>query len=327
MTSYNSSMTNDHRLGTLLVTAYAPLVWGTSYWVMTELLPPDRPLLAAAGRALPAGALLALIMRRIPPAGWRLRVAMLGVFNIGIFFSLLFVAAERLPGGVAATAGALQPLIVLLLAWPLLLLRPTRAGIACGAAGLAGVAALVLGPAAALDPIGLAAAAGGTASMALGIVLGRRFGPPPLPLLAFTAWQLLAGGLVVAPLALIVEGTPPVPTSRNLLGFAIIGIAGTAAAYALWFRGIRMLPAPSLSFLGLLSPIVATILGWATLGQSLTPLQIGGALLVAAAICAGQLVATQRAVRGPGAPALLDDEADGGLGLARGRFRLRTRGA
>jgi len=318
-------MANDRRLATILMTAYAPLVWGTSYWVTTQLLPPDRPLLAAAGRALPAGILLALVMRRVPPAGWRLRVAVLGILNIGIFFSLLFVAAERLPGGVAATAGALQPVIVLLLAWPLLLLRPTRAGLACGIAGIAGVAALVLGPSAALDPIGLAAAAGGTASMALGIVLGRRWGPPPLPLLALTAWQLLAGGIVVAPLALIFEGTPPTLTGRNLLGFAIIGIAGTAAAYAVWFRGMRTLPAPSLSFLGLLSPIVATILGWAALGQSLTPLQIGGALLVASAVCAGQLLKTQRAVRR--APGLLDDEADGGLGRARGRFRVRARGA
>lgn len=40
------------------MTALAPLVWGTTYLTTTELLPPGRPLLAAALRALPAGLLL-----------------------------------------------------------------------------------------------------------------------------------------------------------------------------------------------------------------------------------------------------------------------------
>jgi probable blue pigment (indigoidine) exporter len=284
-------MTNYMRLLITLQSAVAPLVWGTSFWVTTELLPTDRPLLAAAGRALPAGIALALVTRRLPPVGWRARVAMLGVLNIGLFFVLLFVAAERLPGGVAATSSALGPIVVLLLGWPLLGLRPTSRALAAGAVGVAGVAALVLGPAATLDPVGIAAAAGATTSMAVGIVLARRWGPPPLPLLAFTSWQLLVGGALVAPFMLAVEGAPPVPTTRNLVGFVVMGLFGTALAYALWFRGVNALPASSVSFLGLLSPIVATVLGWATLNQSLTPVQLAGAVLVGASIVAGQRVA------------------------------------
>jgi probable blue pigment (indigoidine) exporter len=283
-------MTNYLRLLTILQTAVAPLVWGTSYWVATELLPADRPLFAAAGRALPAGLALALLTRRIPPAGWRLRVATLGVLNIGLFFVLLFTAAERLPGGVAATSAAIGPIVVLLVGWPVLGLRPTVVGLASGAVGVVGVGALVLDPSTSVDPIGFGAAAAATASMAIGIVLARRWGRPPMPLLAFTSWQLLVGGALVAPLALATEGVPPVPTPRNLLGFAIIGLVGTALAYAVWFRGMTSLPASSVSFLSLLSPIVATALGWATLGQSLTPLQLAGAVLVGASIIAGQRV-------------------------------------
>ena len=290
-------MTNDRTFATTLTTAYTPIVWGATYWITTELLPPDRPLLAAAVRALPAGAILVLLMRRLPPPGWRLRILVLALLNIGIFFSLLFVAAERLPGGVAATAGALQPIIVLLAGWPLLALRPSRASLACGVAGIAGVAALVLGPAARLDPVGLAAAAGGTTSMALGIVFARRWGRPPLPLLALTGWQLLIGGTVVAPLALLFEGVPAEPTGRNVLGFAIIGVAGTVAAYAIWFRGMALLPASALAFLALISPIVATAIGWLALGQSLTALQIGGALLVGTSVCLGQVAAARSARR------------------------------
>ena len=225
------------------------------------------------------------------------RLAALATLNVGLFFVLLFVGAERLPGGVAATAGALAPIIVLLLGWPVLGMRPTAAALACGALGVVGVAALVLGPAAALDPLGLAAAAGATASMGVATVLARRWGPPPMPLLAFTAWQLLLGGAMIAPVALLAEGTPPVPTPRNLAGFAIIGLVGTALAFALWFRGLAALPSSSVAFLGLLSPIVATALGWAALGQSLTGLQLAGAVLVGASILAGQR-ATQPSSRG-----------------------------
>jgi len=278
-----------------LQTAGAPAAWGTTYWITTELLPPDRPLLAAAGRALPAGVVLAVATRRLPPAGWGARLAALATLNVGLFFVLLFIGAERLPGGVAATAGALAPIIVLLLGWPLLGLRPTAAALACGAFGVVGVAALVLGPAAALDPLGLVAAAGATASMGVATVLARRWGPPPMPLLAFTAWQLMLGGAMIVPVAVVAEGVPPVPTAGNLAGFATIGLLGTALAFALWFRGVAALPASSVAFLGLLSPIVATAIGWAALGQSLTSLQLAGAVLVAASIVAGQRAAQPRA--------------------------------
>ncbi len=51
-------MSNQIRIVATLQTALAPMLWGTNYWIVTELLPPGRPLLAAAGRALPAGLLL-----------------------------------------------------------------------------------------------------------------------------------------------------------------------------------------------------------------------------------------------------------------------------
>ena len=54
----------------LLVTALTPVVWGTTYAVTTELLPPGRPLLAAALRALPAGLLLVALTRRLPSGHW-----------------------------------------------------------------------------------------------------------------------------------------------------------------------------------------------------------------------------------------------------------------
>jgi probable blue pigment (indigoidine) exporter len=288
--SYSSSMSNQ-RLQITLQTALGPMLWGTNYWIATELLPADRPLLAASTRALPAGALLLLLVARtLPPPGWRLRIVTLASLNVGLFFVLLFIAAERLPGGVAAAAGAVGPIVVLVLGWPVLGLRPSWIALASGTLGVVGVTALVLGPAASLDAVGVAAALGCAVSMATATVLGRRWGRPPLPIVCLTAWQLTIGGLLVAPFVLAFEGVPPLPTIRNLAGFALMGVFGTAVAYGLWIRGVTALPASSMQFLALLSPAVATAIGWAALGQSLSSVQLGGAALVIVAVVAGQRV-------------------------------------
>lgn len=284
----------------VLITALAPMIWGTTYLVTTELLPPGRPLLAATVRALPVGVLLVLRHRRLPAGSWWWRSVVLGFLNIGLFFALLFTAAYRLPGGVAATAGALQPLVAAGLAAVLLGEAFTRRTALAGALGVVGVGLLVLRPTAALDPIGVVAALAGTMSMATGVVLTKRWGRPT-DLLTFTGWQLTAGGLLLAPMTLLFEGLPPAPTGRNLVGFAWLAILGSGVAYSLWFRGIGTLPISKTSFLGLLSPLVATVLGWLVLDQRLSPAQAAGAVLVAIAV-----LTTARA----NSPAVTVDEVD-----------------
>ncbi|NUT34545.1 MAG: EamA family transporter, partial [Hamadaea sp.] len=61
--------------------------------------------------------------------------------------------------------------------------------------------------------------------------------------------------------------------------------------YWLWFRGLAQLPASSAAFLGLLSPMAATVLGWAWLGQSLGPAQLAGMLVALGATAWGALAA------------------------------------
>ena len=55
-------------------------------------------------------------------------------------------------------------------------------------------------------------------------------------------------------------------------------------AYALWFRGVQILPIAQVTLLGLLSPVVAAIAGWLVLGQSLSPAQFGGMAIALTAI-------------------------------------------
>ncbi|MEO1061588.1 MAG: EamA family transporter [Actinomycetota bacterium] len=278
-------MTSPHR--TLALTALAPITWGTTYLVASELLPADRPLLAATLRALPAGLALVALTRLRPTGAWWGRALVLGTLNIGAFFPLLFLAAFRLPGGVAATLGAVQPLVAAGLAAAVLGERVRTTTVLAGIAGVAGVALLVLRADAQLDGVGVLAGLGGAVAMASGVVLTKRWGAP-VPLLAFTGWQLLAGGLVLVPIALLVEGAPPSPTAANVAGFVWLATVGTAVAYALWFRGIAALPVSQVVFLGLLSPVVAAISGWLVLGQTLTIGQLAGVVIVLGAVWSTQ---------------------------------------
>ncbi|GAA0921662.1 EamA family transporter [Nonomuraea longicatena] len=279
--------------------AIAPTLWGTTYLVTTEFLPPDRPLLAGVLRALPAGLLLvgvvALLAGRpaLPTGQWWWRAAVLGTLNIGLFFPLLFLGAYRLPGGVAAVLGALGPFVVAGLAFLLLRERPGGRALLGAVIGVVGVALLVLRSTVALDPLGLAAAAGGMVVMSVGTVFGRRWGTPegfdrrPTALLALTGWQLTVGGLVILPIMFVVEGAPPELTVLNLGGFGYLTLIGTAFAYLLWFRGVTTLAPTRVTVLALLSPVVAAVLGWAVLGQSLSFGQLVGAVAVLGAVVLG----------------------------------------
>lgn len=280
------------RASDLLLTALAPAVWGSTYFVTTEWLPEGHPMTLAMLRALPAGLLLLAIVRQLPQTDRFAKLLLLGTLNFAVFWTLLFVAAQRLPGGVAATLGSAQALLVLLLARGLLGTPVRAASVAAAVAGALGVALLVLSPAASLDPLGLAAGVGSAAAMAAGTVLSRKWQAGAAPL-TFTAWQLTAGGLVLLPMALLSE--PPLPTleAGHLGGLVYLGLIGAAMTYFLWFRGLARLGPATVSLLALLSPVTAVGIGWLALDQSLTMTQSFGVVVVLFSVGWGQRVAAR----------------------------------
>ncbi|CAB5534841.1 EamA family transporter [Providencia hangzhouensis] len=282
-----------NRITVLGLTALAPIVWGSTYLVTTEMLPAGIPLTLAVLRALPAGLLLIFILRKLPEGIWWLRVMILGVLNFSLFWWLLFIAAYRLPGGVAATVGAVQPLIVLFLSRWLLNNRLSSVSIMASIAGVFGVAILLLTPNAALDPLGIIAGLAGALSMAAGTVLSRRW-QPPVSALTFTSWQLTAGGLVLLPFAIIFEPALPTLSSLNLIGLGYLTLIGGALTYALWFRGLAILGPSSVASLGFLSPVSAVVLGWLYLNQQLSILQFVGMVVILLSVWASQRAETRK---------------------------------
>ncbi|WP_306307669.1 EamA family transporter [Nocardia paucivorans] len=292
------------KLSRTALTALAPFAWGTTYLVTTELLPPGHPLFAGLLRALPAGLIALVITRALPRGSWWGKAAVLGILNIGLLFPMLFVAAERLPGGVAATLAAAQPLVVAVLAVVVLRENPSLWRLGWGVIGVIGIGLVVIGPDADLDTVGVLAGLAGAASMALGVTLTKRWGRPTgVGPTAFAGWQLTAGGLFLLPVTFFVEGAPPTFGATAALGYLWLGSVGGLIAYALWFQGIGTLPVTSVALLTLLSPLVAAVLGALALGQTFGPLQLVGFGLSLTAIVAGQLPSPGRSHTSPATPA------------------------
>lgn len=256
------------RAAAIFTTACAPLIWGSTYLVTTEFLPPDRPLTAALLRVLPAGLLLLMYARVLPRRSEWGTVILLGILNIGFFQAMLFVAAYRLPGGLAAVLSSTQTLMVLLLTWLIGKTMPPKAAWLWAAAGVAGIALMVLSPQARYDAWGIAAALSGAASMSLGVYLSKHR-RTSLPVLAFAGWQLLVGGLCLLPAALLAEPPLPTLTLANIGGYLYLCLFGAVLAYVLFFSGLARLSPAVVSSLGLLSPVCAFALGWLFLGQGM----------------------------------------------------------
>ncbi|MBM7467448.1 EamA family transporter [Microbacterium esteraromaticum] len=292
------------QLRILLLTAVAPVAWGTTYLITTELLPGGHPLLAALLRSLPAGLLALVIGKALPRGSWLWRSAVLGTLNIGAFFALLFVAAERLPGGVAAAVAGVQPLIIIGIGCVVLRERTPMPATAAGVAGAVGVALVVIGPSAQLDMIGVSAALGGIAATASGVVLTKRWGRPAgIGPIAYAGWQLTAGGLVLLPLTLLLEPIPAQVDLGAIAGYVWLGTVGGLLAYVLWFRGIQQLPVAAPGMLALLSPVVATVLGVVVAGETFTLTQSAGIAIVLVALVSGQAFALRRDGARSGSPA------------------------
>lgn len=281
----------EEKYRVLAITAVAPLAWGTTYLVTETLLPPDRPLFAAALRALPAGLLLLAWRRRLPTGDWWWRSAVLGTLTIGLFFPLIFLAAYHLPGGLAATLQATSPLVVMALALGLLAERASTGQVVGALAGLVGVGLLVLRSPGGADAVGLAAAAGSVLVSGLGFVLLKRWRsslPDDVDMVTLVSWQLVAAGVLLVPLALLVEGAPPALDAPAVAGFVWLGGVGTALAYVCWFTGLARASAGSTALVGLLNPVVGTLLGVVVMGEVFGPAQALGTALVLGGVLAGQ---------------------------------------
>lgn len=287
-TPVREAPSDRHTGGWGYAAALTPIIFGTTYILTTEFLPPGRPLLAALMRALPTGLVL-IIGSPIPSRRWMARFFVLSVLYASGLFPLLFIAAYRLPGGVAAVINSLSPLLVVVISVPLLGTRIRAIQIVAGILGAVGVASLVLRSDARLDAVGLVAMSGAVIMFSAATVLTKRWGHPQgMTSISVTGWIFLLAGLTLLPVTLLIEGLPDHLTARNIGGLIYLVLISGILAYALWFWGLQRLSASAVTFLTLLNPVTAAVLGWVILDQRFNHWQVLGAVLILISVVLGQ---------------------------------------
>ena len=167
---------------------------------------------------------------------------MLGTLNMGAFFALIFLAAQLLPTSLASTLMATSPVVMMLLAWALLAERPR--GVHAGRRRAGCRRRRHDGAHRRRSPRTAAGWPPRSAAMVMssvGFVLAKRWSRQ-VDVLSSTCWQLIAGGLLLVPVAVMVEGAPPALDGAALAGFGYVTVVATALAFAAWFAALRRLP-------------------------------------------------------------------------------------
>lgn len=266
------------------------LVWGGTFFFGKVALALWPPFTVVLGRILIGALLLNIVVRltghRLPrdPQIWRTLLVM-GLLNSVIPFCLIVSGQTQITSGLAAILYATTSLFTVLLA-PVFAAneRLTASRLLGVLLGLSGVV-IMLGPEALRDPgsatLAKLAVLGGSISYALAAIWGRRLHGVPSPVAA--AGQLSVAAAFMVPLALVVDRpwTLPPPTPQVAGAILGLGLLSTTAGYLLYFTILRRAGSVNVSFVTLLVPPSALLLGGLLLGETTTGLELAGLGLIA----------------------------------------------
>lgn len=116
-----------------------------------------------------------------------------------------------------------------------------------------------------------------------GVIIGGRFLAADYHPLQVTAITFSAGTLVLGLINLASE-VVILHTTQGWLLVVYLGLVPTALAYWLFQMGLRSVSATVASIVGLLDPLVAALLAWGLLGETLAPAGLIGAILLMVSI-------------------------------------------
>jgi drug/metabolite transporter (DMT)-like permease len=277
---------------TSLELAFLGAVWGASF-IFMRMSANDLGAVPLVELRLAFGALVLLPFLWVERAAFRAshwpKIALIGLINSAIPFSLFAWAAQRAPAGVGAITNSMAVLFTALVAFLFWGERIGKARWIALVAGFVGVVVLASAKTAGAS-FGWAAAAGTTAAFLYGVAgnLIRRqlHGLPPIALAAAT---LICASALLLPLAILQWPAHPVATA-SWGAAAALGVLCTGTAYAVYFRLLQRIGATRASTVTYLVPLFAIAWAWLVLGESLT-----AEMAIAAALILGSVALTQRA--------------------------------
>jgi drug/metabolite transporter (DMT)-like permease len=268
------------------------ILWGSTYLGIELAAETIPPFFAAGTRFLIAGVLmLGIVAWQRGSRVLRLtRGEVVASVIVGLLLpganALLFVTERQVPIGLASLIIASIPLWVVLLRLAAHE-RPDLVSVAGLVVGFAGIALLVRpgGDSGSLGYLLLTVL--GAFMWAFGSFLSPRL-PVPRDPFAATAYEMLAGGIVLMTIALFVysphEFNPANYSARSIFGLWYLIVFGSIVGYSAYVWLLANAPLQQVATYAYVNPVIAIALGAIVLGESITWRIVGGALLVLAAV-------------------------------------------
>jgi inner membrane transporter RhtA len=265
-----------------------------------QLIALHGSLAVVAMRTLFAAAILVLLRRGVPappPNLARRREAILGALGLGISLAVMntafYTALGRIPLGVAVTIEFTGPLAVAVLG------RRRAIDLVWVVLAGAGIWVLAGGRLVAGDALGVVAAFVAGASWAAYILVGGRVARVWPGGDALTA-ALLVSSLLVGPFALGAGGLLDALRRPEIAAAGVVvAVFASVVPYRLEIAALGRMAASTFGVLMSLEPAVAAVVGFAILGQILSPSEVAAIGAVAVA-CAGASWSARRAGVAPG---------------------------
>ena len=225
----------------------------------------------ASGQGLPRGA-------AARAASWY------GLFQFGLNFPLLYWGEKVLPSGLTAVLFATIPLSSALFAHAFKLERITPLKVAAAAVAITGIVIIFSGQVQGVIPVlPFVAVLAAAAAASLGTVMLKR-GPRQSPFGA-NAWGALVGLPICLGTSFAIGEAHPLPTTAGaLVPLLYLTLAGSVGAFVLMAWLVHRWPVTRISFIAVVTPLIAVTLGWLVRGERLRLATIVGSLLVVAGV-------------------------------------------
>lgn len=278
--------------GTTVLIVVFCLIWSSAFAAAKMALADCPPLLLLSARFLLAGTLLlagAALLGSFARVGWRTLAlfAGIGVLNNAAYLGCSYMGMTTVSSGFTAVVVSATPLLTALAAAPLLgegLTRRKLAGLLLGFAGVAIVLRSRIGGGHE-DPVGTLFVLAALVALTAGTLAYKRIKVPPGSLVLGSGVQALAGGLALAPVALLVEDPAAVHVTPSLVAsFLYLTLCASVGAFSLWLFILNRSSATRASALHFLMPPLGLMYGWLLLGEVVPPLGLLGIVPIALGI-------------------------------------------
>ena len=282
------------------------LIWGTTWLTIKIGLEGVPPFLGVGLRFVLAGSILLVIAtvrnRKLIYSRELLRISMIiGILLFSFSYGAVYWAEQYISSGLASVLFATMPLFVALFARFILkneLLNPTRLlGMFIGIGGTGLIFSETVGISNLNEFRGLIVTLMSPITAAIAIVLTKKHIHRHDPFF-LNGWSMLLGGSVTLSIHFAYGSPYPIVWNTVSVGALLyLTLVGSALAFGIYFWMLQHTEATTVSFVTVISPVIAIFIGAGVLSESLTGLQIAGSILVLSGVLLSEVVSKKMSNR------------------------------